>query len=212
MLAVQDSRISFDRGYYYAECVKCRSQLESSSKSSIRRTLNNGYCRKCVRHYKTADVPRNAAGKWVSHCPKCGTEQAYTRPDHAKSSERQGWLCRSCSNSSNNLSVGPEKRLYNKFRKSANNRGIRWGISFDEFTSSFSGKCALTGWDLSMDYGKCTASFDRIDSSKSYEIGNTQWVHTMVNMCKNKYSQEAFISMCKAVSGKVGDNGQNRRS
>jgi len=54
-----------------------------------------------------------------------------------------------------------------------------------------------------MDYGTCTASFDRIDSSKSYEVGNIQWVHTMVNMAKNKYPQEKFIEMCCAIADKV---------
>jgi hypothetical protein len=70
------------------------------------------------------------------------------------------------------------------------------------FVETYNGQCALTGWDLSMGYSDCTASFDRIDSSKPYEPGNVQWVHSMVNMCKNKYSQDKFISMCKAVSQK----------
>lgn len=54
-----------------------------------------------------------------------------------------------------------------------------------------------------MEYGNCTASFDRIDSSEGYTQGNVQWVHTMVNMCKNKYPQVDFIQMCKAVADKV---------
>jgi len=54
-----------------------------------------------------------------------------------------------------------------------------------------------------MTYANCTASFDRIDSSTGYEKGNIQWVHVMVNMCKNKYSQDRFVEMCKAVADKV---------
>jgi RNase P subunit RPR2 len=203
MLAVQDSRISYDGEFYVSECVKCGHKLSSKTKGSIRRTLNNGYCRKCVPHYRAADAPKNAAGKWISHCPKCGKEQAYTRPDHAKSSERQGWMCKPCSSSSNNAHVGAEKRLYNKFRKSANTRKIYWGITFEDFTRCYTKKCALTGWDLSMEYGNCTASFDRIDSNLGYTPENIQWVHSMVNMCKNKYTQEKFIAMCKAVADKV---------
>lgn len=200
MLAVQDSRISYDGNVYVSCCPKCSRQLSAKTKASIRRTLENGYCRKCSTKYNSSRVPKNSEGKWISHCSKCGKEQAYTRPDHAKSSERQGWMCRSCSNYGGNNHIGSERRLYNKFRKSAGNRKIHWGITFEDFVNCYTGSCALTGWDLTMDYGNCTASFDRIDSEKPYELGNIQWVHTMVNMCKNKYSQEKFISMCRAVS------------
>jgi hypothetical protein len=100
------------------------------------------------------------------------------------------------------MPVGDEMRSYNKFRKSANSRGIEWNLDFKEFMGCYTGECALTGWKLSMTYSDCTASFDRIDSSKPYELGNVQWVHAMVNMCKNKYSQDKFIAMCRAVATK----------
>jgi hypothetical protein len=54
-----------------------------------------------------------------------------------------------------------------------------------------------------MTYADQTASLDRIDSSKGYEIDNIQWVHVMVNMCKNKYPQDKFVEMCKAIASKV---------
>lgn len=54
-----------------------------------------------------------------------------------------------------------------------------------------------------MEYGKCTASLDRIDSGQGYTNSNIQWVHSMVNMCKNKYPQDKFIEMCRAVADKV---------
>lgn len=104
---------------------------------------------------------------------------------------------------SENMPVGDIKRLYNKFRKSANSRKISWEISIDTFESSYTGKCSLTGWDLSMSYSSCTASLDRIDSKKGYLVDNIQWVHTMVNMCKNKYDQKLFIDMCQAISNNL---------
>ena len=203
MHPIQDSRISYDGEKYSAECPNCKAHRVSRFKTSVRRMLGNGHCRECMPRYNATSVAKTADGKYLSHCPSCGAEQAYTRADHAKSSERQGWVCRNCVPKGKTLPVGPEKRLYNKFRKSANNRGIPWNINFQQFTECYDGKCALTGWELSMDYGNCTASFDRIDSTKSYEIGNIQWVHTMVNMCKNKYTQGRFVEMCKAVSDKV---------
>jgi hypothetical protein len=51
-----------------------------------------------------------------------------------------------------------------------------------------------------MTYSNCTASFDRIDSLKGYQADNIQWVHVMVNMCKNKYPQDKFLEMCRAVT------------
>jgi hypothetical protein len=63
-------------------------------------------------------------------------------------------------------------------------------------------KCALSGIPLVFgnrsDYN--TASLDRIDSSKGYEIGNVQWVHKDINFMKRTYSQEYFIQMCKLVA------------
>ena len=71
-------------------------------------------------------------------------------------------------------------------------------LSFQEF------KCALTGWDIdAKNVAKNTASLDRIDSSIGYVEGNVQWVHKMVNMCKQQYTQEEFLSMCDAVSNKI---------
>jgi len=54
-----------------------------------------------------------------------------------------------------------------------------------------------------MEVNANTASLDRIDSSKGYIEGNVQWVHKMVNMSKQQYTQEEFINMCIAVANKV---------
>lgn len=203
MRPILDSRIFYDGQTYSAECPNCKTSKVSRYKLSIRRMLANGHCKNCAPRYNATGIQKTTDGKWVSHCPSCGAEQLYTRADHARSSERQGWTCRGCATKGKNTHVGDEKRLYNKFRKSANDRGIPWNITFQQFIACYDGKCALTGWDLSMSYGSCTASFDRIDSTKPYDADNIQWVHTMVNMCKNKYAQGRFVEMCKAVADKV---------
>lgn len=63
-------------------------------------------------------------------------------------------------------------------------------------------KCALSGIDLIIDttakYN--TASIDRIDSSKGYELDNIQWVHKDINFMKRTYSQKYFLEMCKKVA------------
>ncbi len=63
-------------------------------------------------------------------------------------------------------------------------------------------KCALSGLDITIALTSKynTASIDRIDSSKGYEIGNIQWVNKDINFMKRTYSQEYFINMCSLVS------------
>lgn len=68
-------------------------------------------------------------------------------------------------------------------------------------------KCALTGRDIffgKKHKGKIgknagTASLDRIDSSKDYEIDNIQWIHRDVNKMKMNFSQKYFLDTCKEI-------------
>ena len=86
-------------------------------------------------------------------------------------------------------------------------RNIEWNITFEYLADLLieqDFKCDLTGWDIdAMEVNKNTASLDRIDSSKGYIEGNVQWVHKMVNMSKQQYTQEEFVEMCTAVANKV---------
>lgn len=210
MLAIQDSRVEAYASKWKAVCSCGKANLFAAKASAIK-MLDRQTCRHCKRDYRNVDgsvgIYKNKIGKWCSTCSCCGVEQAYTRKDHAKQSELCDWQCKPCVAKSRgcqeNAPIGNERRLYNKYRKSANNRNIPWNIEFKTFIAAFSGKCNLSGWDISMNYNACTASLDRIDSSKGYDIGNIQWVHVMVNMCKNKYSQEKFVDMCRAVADKV---------
>jgi hypothetical protein len=148
------------------------------------------------------NIFRRQDGKWCSNCSSCGIEQAYTRKDHAKQSSLSDWRCKKCNAKdkafSANEAVGSKQRIFNKFKKSAKSRSMVWDLSIDDVFRSFNGKCALTDWDISLDYKQGTASLDRIDSNQGYILGNVQWVHSMVNMCKNKYDQERFVQMCVA--------------
>lgn len=92
--------------------------------------------------------------------------------------------------------------MFNKFKNAAESRGIGWQLSVDEMFSGFNEKCALTGWPISIAFSNQTASLDRVDSKQAYTVSNIQWVHKMVNMCKNKYSLNKFIDLCIAVADK----------
>lgn len=62
-------------------------------------------------------------------------------------------------------------------------------------------KCALSGQSITIGRGPYgTASIDRIDSSRGYEIDNIQWVHKDINFMKRTYSQEYFVDTCKMIT------------
>jgi len=66
------------------------------------------------------------------------------------------------------------------------------------------GKCALTGWTMTMVLGKgkvhTNASIDRIDSNKDYVSGNIQLVCFAANVAKSNLSVGDFVKLCEAVS------------
>ena len=47
---------------------------------------------------------------------------------------------------------------------------------------------------------KQTASLDRIDNTKGYELGNVQWVHKRVNQMKWDVPLDEFLNWCKLIS------------
>lgn len=153
-------------------------------------------------------------GRWWKPCPSCGENQSYLRKNYAELSLKEGKECKACSNKKpeNNQHLGLCKEVlrvsfFNKYRTNASLRNIGWNIS-EEYAADLlikqDFKCALSGWDIdALDAKSNTASLDRIDSSEGYVEGNVQWVHKMVNMCKQQYSQEDFINMCEAVANKV---------
>lgn len=98
------------------------------------------------------------------------------------------------------------KNKFNKIRYSAIKRNIDFNITIQEIWHLFlkqNKKCALTGADIKFATNhkdKTTASLDRIDSSKSYCLSNVQWVHVDINLMKQDYDQDKFISLCKQVA------------
>ena len=157
------------------------------------------------------EVYKGADGRWYKPCPSCGSEQSYLRRNYAITSYNEGKECKACSNSrpENCVHKGWVKGVLRssfalKYKTSADLRGLEWDLTFEQLADLLieqDFKCSLTKWDIdAMELNKNTASLDRIDSSKGYVEGNVQWVHKMVNMCKQQYSQEDFIEMCQAVA------------
>lgn len=97
-------------------------------------------------------------------------------------------------------------------KSSAEKRNIPFNITIEQAYGKIEEqnfKCALTGLDIKFNKNTSkgrkenrilkTASLDRIDSKKGYEVDNIQWVHKDVNIMKNKYNQEYFIKICKLI-------------
>jgi len=70
------------------------------------------------------------------------------------------------------------------------------------------GLCALTGQPMVLSVldkrgwrnQKDRASVDRIDATKGYTKKNVQLLRAIVNICKNAYSQDDFIAICRQVT------------
>ena len=152
-------------------------------------------------------------GRWYKPCPSCNEEQSYLRKNYAVESEKLGKLCKKCSNRNpqSNAHKGYYKGVLrasfaHKYKTSAETRGIEWSVSFDYLAQLLIDqdfKCALSSEALDAMGLQNNCSLDRIDSSQGYLVGNVQWTTSMINMCKQSYTQEDFIFMCKAVADKV---------
>ncbi len=85
----------------------------------------------------------------------------------------------------------------------ARNRNIEFNITQKQVWELFlkqNGKCALTGWSISFKGGKKrTASVDRIDSKKGYDIDNIQIVHKIINRLKMAFDEEFLFQASRAI-------------
>lgn len=155
-------------------------------------------------------IVKKQDGRFYKPCPECGQEQSYLRKSYAEQSLKLGKLCKKCANAKleNNSHIGfykdvLRKSFAHKYKTNAELRGILWNVSFEYLADLLieqDFKCALTGWDIHAMDVNSPASLDRIDSSVGYVEGNLQWVYSKVNMMKQHYSQDDFISVCKAVA------------
>jgi hypothetical protein len=149
----------------------------------------------------------------IWHCKcDCGVEKDVRGFHLTKGYSTQ---CRNCADKSS--SEKRKKRFdTDKISLSFWNRNVVYGakkrslvieITMDEAYEVFlkqNGKCALSGLPLQFPSCKkdinCTASLDRIDSSKGYIKGNFQWVHKDINVMKNNHTQEYFLKLCKMIT------------
>lgn len=94
-------------------------------------------------------------------------------------------------------------KYFNSVRVGSKRRGLTFGLTIeyvDFLLEKQQFKCALSGLPIYLrNKGDKTASLDRIDSSKGYEVGNVQWLHKKVNDLKSNYSDEDFVTLCGMI-------------
>lgn len=150
-----------------------------------------------------SEVRVNGKYKVKIQCPHCGKEAIKDRRGLIDGTSKGCGCGKSQRRTGGKYISGT---YMTRIRAGARHRGHDISISVQELEiilirQDF--KCALTGWDLKFGYiprEEYTLSVDRIDSNKGYTADNIQIVHQMVNMCKQGYTQEEFINMCKAIS------------
>lgn len=98
---------------------------------------------------------------------------------------------------------------WNRVKKSAAGNAMRRSIPLEvdkeyawELFLAQDGKCYFTGEPLKISNNRSanTASIDRIDNTMGYVRGNIRWVHKHINIMKNRYTDEYFLSLCRKVS------------
>ena len=161
------------------------------------------------------EIIKLSNGRYAKNCPECGEQQTYLRKNYAAASLREKKTCKKRSNKkTENCHRGWHRGIriswFNKFKTNAKLRALDWEITLDDVADLYEeqeGRCALTGWDIVFPetghHNISTVSIDRIDSSFGYLKENIQLVDKRVNMMKQKYSQEEFIMVCKAVANRI---------
>ena len=97
------------------------------------------------------------------------------------------------------------------------NRNLDFDIDVDYVLRMFfeqDGKCALTGWPMSLDRGgnykgrmnSYVATMDRLDNQQGYVRGNIQLTCLLPNLTKGALNNKEFVELCKLVADKNCNN------
>ena len=159
-------------------------------------------CTKCTKvlplsSFYTTGKKRNGTPKYNSWCRECTKEKMATY-------HKQTWGLDKL-----NFSAARRTRSVRSFLSYLRAKAVhRKGecISLDALETlwfSQNGKCAFTGWPMTMELTKgvvsTNCSIDRKDSSLGYVPGNVQLVCRAVNIAKHDLSGSDFLQLCRAV-------------
>lgn len=173
-------------------------------------------------------VPYVSADKSSKLCTKCAGAfplgQFYTTGKKVSGEPKYNSWCKACVSekqaSYHKRTWGPARLQHSAFKRTksvrtfltylrgkAAQRSKCEVISVDALEliwNSQGGKCALTGWDMTMELGRgsvpTNCSIDRINSSLGYEVGNVQLVCRAANVAKSNLSLSDFVALCRSVA------------
>jgi hypothetical protein len=141
---------------------------------------------------------------WICECD-CGAIRSIITSNLTRGISKGCYKCSSYSRRKD-----PNERVWRSIERMAALRNIKISISKDKVFNLLklqNKKCALSGIDIEIAptinerrIGKNTASLDRIDSNKGYEINNVQWIHKDVNKMKMDFDQDHFINFCCMIA------------
>ena len=189
-----------------------KSQCLYKGESYLNRQMNGW---KVLGYHSTKEKPSGSRVDWLCECLSCGIQKQI--PMYNIVSEKSK-MCFKCANknkdgdkNNNWKGIGsvPSSTI-TKIKNNAISRNLAFELDGNYLNSlweSQNHKCALTGLELGLKakskkdnpWSKI-ASLDRKDSNKGYVVGNVRWVHPIINIMKNQFTDEIFISMCKQVS------------
>lgn len=189
-------------------CSNCRDvERELRLVDAVERVVGTRTGTYTVVSYK--DNNKYGTRMWCCRCD-CGTEVELST-SQLNSSGRLS--CRNCYNEKQELDnrvldfIPP--RFWKRLLDQAKSRNIPVTIGKEDLFRIFCAQgatCALTAKPIWFSKFRTnfnrytTASVDRIDSNRSYEVGNVQWVHKKVNRMKGTLTQEEFIDLCHEIS------------
>lgn len=159
-------------------------------------------CTKCNNHFDISSF--YTTGKKVDGTPKYNSWCKECVSVKMKSYHKKTW--------------GEEKLQFTAFKRTKSVRAYitylrskaikrkSTCISIDELEKIWNkqnGKCALTGWEMTMILGKgninTNASIDRVDSNIGYIQDNVQFVCRIVNTFKSNITEDMLYELCSAV-------------
>jgi len=95
-------------------------------------------------------------------------------------------------------------RTIGAWKSSAKRRNYKWEISNKGLEQLYDGQrgfCALSGIKMGGNPKSIyRPSIDRKNSKKGYIAGNVQFVCSIINVMKNKLSDDKFIELCKTIA------------
>lgn len=163
-------------------------------------------------------------------CSKCGCDKPlasfYTSGKKVDGSTKYASWCSSCVKtkmaSYHKRTWGKEKLHYTAFKRTKDYKSYlsyllskakrRGECSIDlsylcSLWESQAGKCAITGWQMTMRLAdgvvSTNASIDRIDSSIGYKEGNIQLVCRCANVAKHDLTMDEFVMLCRSVITRI---------